>query len=187
MGESDEEPERRRPEPPPVEFVRSGEPAAPLPPRDQPPAAWVPRPEDYFRPTGPPPAPTGAPGQLHIAAALLLVLSALVAIGWTVTLSVRFLSPSDYANATSNLTATEWALGQVCGLIGIWGQSTALLAGLMAYRRLHWGFAMGCATVSIVAIGLSAAVFADAYFGGAAALGLVGVLMLVRARREFAS
>jgi hypothetical protein len=189
MGaESDEERERRRPEPPPVEFVKSGESAPPLPSREAPPAAWVPRPEDYLRP--PSPVPTrvaGPPGRLHLAAGSLLILSALVAIGWTVFLSVRFLTPSDYANATQDLTASEWALGQICGLIGIWGQSVALLAGVMAFSRLHWRFAMGSALVSSLAISSTAVIFLDPFFGGAAAIGLGGVLLLRFARREFAS
>jgi hypothetical protein len=185
MGsESDEERQRRRPEPPPVEFVRSGEPATPIPPRDQP-AAWVPRPEDYFRPTGPPPAPAGAPGWLHVAAALLLILAALVAIGWTVALSIQFPTPSEYENLTRDLTPAQWATGQVLVLISIWGQSIALLAGVMAYLRLHWRFAIGCSLLSVLAIGLLG--LADVIVGGATVLGLVGVAVLWLARREFAS
>src|SRR5213083_545184 len=47
-----EEEEKRRQSPPPVEFVRPSETQGPAPPRDQPPAAWVPRPEDYQVPPG---------------------------------------------------------------------------------------------------------------------------------------
>jgi len=120
-----------------------------------------------------------------VAAGILLILSGLVAIGWTVFLSVRFLSPADYANATQNLTAAEWALGQVCGLIGIWGQSVALLAGAMAFSRLHWKFAISSALVASLAISSTAVLFLDPYFGGAAVIGIAGVALLVPARREF--
>src|SRR5256886_13688130 len=50
-GDSSDEEEKRRQSPPPVEFVRPSEAQGPAPPRDQPPAAWVPRPEEF----GPPP------------------------------------------------------------------------------------------------------------------------------------
>src|SRR3989475_12271416 len=50
-GDSSDEEEKRRQNPPPVEFVRPSEAQGPAPPRDQPPAAWVPRTEEF----GPPP------------------------------------------------------------------------------------------------------------------------------------
>src|SRR5438093_13262229 len=50
-GDSSDEEGKRRQTPPPVEFVRPSEAQGPAPPRDQPPAAWVPRPEEF----GPPP------------------------------------------------------------------------------------------------------------------------------------
>jgi hypothetical protein len=190
MGDESDEEERdkRRPQPPPVEFVKSGEPPSPLPPRDSPPAAWVPRPEDYIRPAPTAPARMpGAPGRFHKAAGSLLIVSGLIAIGWTVYLSIRFLSPAEYANATKNLSASEWAIGQICGLIGIWGQSIALLAGAMALLRLHYRFAVGTAVVSSLAISSSAVLFLDPFFGGAAAMGLIGLVLLRLARPEFAS
>ena len=103
---------------PPVEFVKPGEAPAPLPPRDQPPAAWVTRPEDYLRQVAPPPQ-LRAPGQIHRVAGILLILSALVAVGWTIALSIRFLTPAQYENATAGLTPEAWAIGQICGLLGI--------------------------------------------------------------------
>lgn len=186
-GDIEEDEERRRPEPPPVEFVRPGEAAAPLPPRDQPPAAWVPRPEDYFRPAAPPAPTFGAAGQLHVIAGILLVASALVAMGWTIALSIEFLSPSEYENLTANVTSGEWAAAQVCGLVGIWGQAVALLAGAMAFLRLNWRFAVSCAIVSILTIGGTALLFGQLPFAAAGALGIGGVALLSRARREFHS
>jgi hypothetical protein len=160
---------------------------APLPPRDQPPAAWVPRPEDYLRPTGRPPVALGAPGQLHAIAGVLLATSGIVAMAWTVAVIVRFPSPSDVENITANATPIEWATAQICFLLGIWGQAIALLAGVMAYYRLHWRFTVACSMLSTLAIGSTAAAFLDTYFGGAALLGIIGIALLSRGRREFAS
>src|SRR5437870_902862 len=102
MAGPDDEEQKKRPSPPPVEFVKPGEAPAPLPPRDQPPAAWVTRPEDYLRQVAPAPQ-LRAPGQMHLVAGILLVLSALVAVGWTIALSIRFLTPAQYENATAGL------------------------------------------------------------------------------------
>src|SRR2546425_9560348 len=49
-GHSSDEDEKRRQTPPPVEFVRPSEAQGPAPPRDQPPVAWVPRPEEFGQP-----------------------------------------------------------------------------------------------------------------------------------------
>src|SRR5947207_6530245 len=97
MAGPDDEERKKRPSLPPVEFVKPGEAPAPLPPRDQPPAAWVTRPEDYLRQVAPAPQ-LRAPGQMHLVAGILLVLSALVAVGWTIALSIRFLRSEEHTS-----------------------------------------------------------------------------------------
>src|SRR5207245_9764816 len=79
-GDSSEQAEKRRQSPPPVEFVRPSETQGPAPPRDQPPAAWVPRPEDYQVPpgwAGPAARPVG-PSNLPKIAAVFLLLSGIL-------------------------------------------------------------------------------------------------------------
>lgn len=170
-----------------MEFVKPGDTPPPFPPREQRPAAWVPRPEDYLRPPVRGPIAPGAPGGLHRIAGILLALSGLVAMGWTIAASVEFLSPSDYANLTENVTPTLWAASQICALLGIWGQAVAILAGVMAFSRLHWRFAVTCAIVSTVAIGGTALAFGNLFYTVAAVLGVIGVLLLSRGRPEFVS
>src|SRR5256712_6005132 len=75
-----EDEKRRRDGPPPVEFVRPSETQGLAPPRDQPPAAWVPRPEDYQVPpswAGPTARPVG-PSNLPKIAAVFLLLSGIL-------------------------------------------------------------------------------------------------------------
>src|SRR2546427_11182747 len=73
--EPGEEEKKKRQSPPPVEFLRPGETQAPLPARDQPPAAWVPRPEEYQRPTSwmPPSSAAPATSNLPKVAGVLLI------------------------------------------------------------------------------------------------------------------
>src|SRR5437667_2559565 len=184
MAGPDDEEQHKRPPPPPADLLNPREAPAPLPPRDQPPAAWVTMPEDYLRQVAPPPQ-LRAPGQIHRVAGILLVLSALVAVGWTIALSIRFLTPAQYENATAGLTPEAWAIGQICGLLGIWGQAIALLAGVMSFRRMSWRFVFAASLISVLSIGATAVAFFDPFFGGAAGLGLVGVILLSLGRREF--
>jgi hypothetical protein len=100
-------------------------------------------------------------------------------------LSIRLLTPSDYANATAGVTPETWAIGQICGLIGIWGQSVAVLAGIMSFRRMSWRFVFACSLIAVLSIGATALAFFDPFFAGAAGLGLVAVILLSLGRREF--
>src|SRR2546427_12291485 len=61
-----EDEQKKRQSPPPVEFLRPGETQAPLPARDQTPAAWVPRPEEYQRPTSWMPPSSAAPATSNL-------------------------------------------------------------------------------------------------------------------------
>src|SRR5437879_13198729 len=97
-GDSSDEEEKRRQGPPPVEFVRPSEAQGPAPPRDQPPAAWVPRPEEFGQPpqqpfpqAWPQVAPrTGRP----IIRGVLLILSGLLGTVTTYPICVPPLAPT---------------------------------------------------------------------------------------------
>lgn len=178
---SGEEDERRRPKPPPVEFVKPDEAPAPLPPRDQPPAAWVPRPEDFRAPAPWTPQPGGAPGASNlpkIAGALLLV-SAVIGMAGSAYNAVTLPSPSDYANFTQNNTPAVVATLQICGLISIWAQAMALLGGVMALQRMNWKLTLVCAIFSLATLGII-------YFE-ASLVGVVALLFTIRARPYFLS
>ena len=179
-GSGDED-ERRRPSPPPVEFLKPHEAPAPLPPRDQPPAAWVPRPEDFRSPASWRPPPGGAPAASNlprIAGALLLA-SAVIGMAGSVYNAVTLPSVSDYANFTQNNTPAVVATAQICGLISIWAQAMALLGGIMAFQRMNWKLTLVCAIFSLATLGF---VYFEASLVGALAL-----LVTIRARPFFLS
>src|SRR5437870_11977254 len=123
---SDDE-KKRRDGPPPVEFLRPSETQGPAPPRDQPPAAWVPRPEDYQVPpswAGPTARPVG-PSNLPKIAAVFLLLSGILGIAGAIANAVSLPSVADYANFTNN--SPEYvAIIQICGLASSWSQAPAL-------------------------------------------------------------
>src|SRR5947209_10360978 len=108
---SSDEDQKRRQTPPPVEFVRPSEAQGQAPPRDQPPAAWVPRPEEFGQPpqqpfpqAWPQVAPrTGRP----IFGGVLLILSGLLGMVSTYLIFIRPLAPSD---DSAIQTMTEWDL-----------------------------------------------------------------------------
>src|SRR5437870_681061 len=135
---SDDE-KKRRDGPPPVEFLRPSETQGPAPPRDQPPAAWVPRPEDYQVPpswAGPTARPVG-PSNLPKIAAVFLLLSGILGMAGAIANAVSLPSVADYANFTNNSPAYV-AIIQICRLVSIWSQALATLGGVMAWQRVHW-------------------------------------------------
>lgn len=176
-GSTDED-LKKRPSPPPVEFLRPGEEQAPLPPRDQPPAAWVPRPEDYQAPQGwrPPTTPPSGASNLPKIAGVLLVLSAVLGMAGAIYSAVNLPSVSDYANFTNGSPAVL-AAGQVCGLISIWSQAMALLGGVMAFQRLNWKLTLVCAIFSLATLGY--------FFFEASLVGILALIFTVRARSSF--
>src|SRR2546427_711828 len=130
--ESGEEEPKKRPAPPPVEFLKPGETQGPLPPRDQLPAAWVPRPEEYQRPTSwipPTSSAPRAPSNLPKIAGVLLIVSAVVGMAGAIYQAVALPSVAEYTNFTQRNSPTTVALLQICGLISIWSQGLAFLRG----------------------------------------------------------
>lgn len=176
-GEPSEEEKKKRSSPPPVEFVKPGEAQGPLPPRDQP-AAWVPRPEDYQPPAGWTPAPTGPPqpSNLPRIAGVLLVLAAALGMAGAISSAVNLPSVAEYANFTNGSPAVIATI-QVCGLISIWSQAMALLGGVMAFQRMNWKLTLVCAIFSLLTLGI--------FLFEASLLGLLGLILVVRARPYF--
>src|SRR6266508_6367200 len=123
--ESTDDERRRRGSPPPVEFVRSDEEQAPLPPRDQP-AAWVPRPEDF----GPPPQqpfpqawPQAAPKPKRaILGGISLILSGLLGMASTFIILTQPLTPADIA-VIENMTAEDLALNALLIFLVVYAQA----------------------------------------------------------------
>ena len=190
MADSDStEPEKKRPEPPPIEFVKPGEAQSQQPSQERPPVAWVTRPEDFQRPQyQQPQAPTrtaGAPGNAARMAAILLILAATVSAGYFVLLSITPVSVSDYINGTSD--PTLYAISQVCSIFALWGQAIMVLAGIMAWQRLNWRITVGCAFISMMLLGGFALATLDAVALGSAFLGFIGFFLSVTARKEFVS
>jgi hypothetical protein len=181
-AEPDQEGPKKRPSPPPVEFLRPGEEQGPLPPRDQTPAAWVPRPEDYQRPSSwmPPPAGTPRPASnLPRIAGILLLVSAVVGMAGAVYNAVTLPTVADYANYTRNNSPTTVALLQICGVISIWSQGLAFLGGVMALQRQNWRLTLVCAIFSLATLGF--------FLFEASLIGMIGLLVTIRARPYFLS
>ena len=191
MADSDSDsPDRKRQEPPPIEFVKPGEEQPSEPQRERPPAAWVTRPEDYQQPRyaqapAPPRSTSLGTGRTARTAGALLILAAAVSIAYILWVSLTPLSPSEYANLSSD--PSLYALGQVCGLIVTWAQAIMVLAGIMAFLRMSWRMAMGCAFFSMLMLGGYAVAVLDPILIGASFLGLVGFILTVTSRKEFLS
>jgi hypothetical protein len=176
--EPGEEEQKKHPSPPPVEFLKPGESPGPLPPRDQPPAAWVPRPEDYQQPSAwrPPARPAAAASNLPKIAGILLILSA--GLGMAGALYNQFtITPAQYANMTNGTPAAVVTLLQICGLISLWSQAIAALGGVMALQRMNWKLTLVCALFSLGTLGI-------VYFEGTF-VGLLALLVTIRARPYF--
>lgn len=176
-----EEERKRKAEPPPLEFVKPGEEPAPLPPRDQPPAAWVPRPEDFERrpqtwaPT--PSQPAARRGGRAMVAGLCLILAGLIGMGETYLLLAQLPTPEDIANV-ANYTAADYATSAVLFLLLTFAQSAAVLGGIVAFQGKNWKFAVACGVLSLLSFG---------YLFVGSLLGLVGLLLILGARHEFTS
>lgn len=178
--ETDEEAQKRRQSPPPVEFLKPGETQAPLPTRDQPPAAWVPRPEEYQPPRSwtPPARPTaaGGPNLPKIAGALLIV-AAVLGMAGSVYNAVTLPSVSEYRNFTQNNSPAYVAALQICGLLSIWSQAMAFLGGIMAFQRMNWKLTLVCAIFSLATLGF--------FLFEASLIGFIALLVTIRARPFF--
>jgi hypothetical protein len=193
MADSDSRSDdKRRQEPPPIEFLKPGETQAP--PEPQQPAAWVTRPEDYQRPQyaqppAPPRATAAGPGNMARLAGGLLILAAVVSAGGLLYNSLSPMSPADYANFTSD--SGLYALNQVCSLIVIWAQATMIIGGIMALQRMNWRMTAGLAFFSMLMIAgfalLVIPAVLDVSLIASALLSLVGFVLTIRSRREFLS
>lgn len=180
MGEgSDGEGDKRRSTPPPVEFLKPGEPQAPLPPRDQSPAAWVPRPEDYQGPPSwtPPAAAAAGGSNLPKLAGILLLVSATIGMAGAMYSALSLPTVPEYANITLNTTPAVLAAGQICGLISIWSQAMALLGGIMALQRMNWKLTIVCAIFSLGTLGI--------FLFEASLIGFLALIVTLRARPFF--
>ncbi len=191
MADSDSTtPDKKRQQPPPIEFLKPGESQAPQQQPERPAAAWVTRPEDYQRPqyqqpaTPPQAQPTG-PGNRARAAGVLLILAAAISAGGFVLSIVVPPSVSDFINATNNTSL--YALSEVCSVLVVWGQAIMALAGIMAYQRINWRMAMSCAFFAMLMIGGFALAYLDPVSIGAAFIGVLGFVLTVTSRPEFRS
>jgi hypothetical protein len=180
MADTDSGADKKRQEPPPIEFLKPGEAQTP-PPQPQQPVAWVTRPEDYQRPAyaqGPAPPrqlPQGT-GRLARIAGVILLLAGAFGIAAVVFASLTPLPVPDYVNLSKD--ATTYAVNQVCGIIVIWAQALAVLGGIMALQRMNWKLTLVCAIFAMLTIGFTY----EASF-----LGMVGFILVVMSRKEFLS
>jgi hypothetical protein len=178
-GGSSQEDEKRRQNPPPVEFVRPSEAQGPAPPRDQPPAAWVPRPEEFGQPPQQPLPPawpqaarrTGRP----IIGGVLLILSGLLGMASTYLIFTQPLTPSDIATI-QNMTAGDLTANALLVFAVVYAQAFAILGGIMAIQRKNWKLAVVCGVASLLNFG---------FFLIGTFIGLAGLIAIVTARRDF--
>lgn len=181
MADSDSgDADRKRPQPPPLEFLKPGETQAP-PPEPQRPVAWVTRPEDYQRPTypqGPAPPRAMAPGRgrLTLVAGIVLLLAGALGIAAVVYASLTPIPVSDYVNLTGD--PTTYTVNQICAIIVIWAQAAAVLGGIMALQRMNWKLTLVCAIFAMLTVGFTF----EASF-----LGMLGFILVVMSRKEFVS
>lgn len=170
---------RKRPQPPPIEFLKPGESQTP-PPGQQAPVAWVTRPEDYQRPSYPvppaPPRPAAPRGYYGIAAGILLIAAGAIGIAAVVSASISPLSPAQYANISND--PASYATNQICTLIVVWSQAAAIIGGVMAVQRLNWRLTLVCAIFATLTVG---------FFLEASVIGMAGFVLVVMARKEFLS
>ena len=178
-GDSSDEEEKRRQSPPPVEFVRPSEAQGPAPPRDQPPAAWVPRPEEF----GPPPQqpfpgawPQVAPRTTRpIIGGALLIISGLLGMVSTYLIFTQPLTAADVA-AIQNMTANDLTANALLVFAVVYAQAFAILGGIMAIQRKNWKLAVLCGVVSLLNFG---------FFLIGTFLGLAGLIAIITSRRDF--
>src|SRR5947209_18621220 len=176
---SSDEDQKRRQTPPPVEFVRPSEAQGPAPPRDQPPAAWVPRPEEFGQPPQQPfpqARRQGAPRTgRRIIGGVLLILSGLLGMVSTYLIFIRPLAPSD-VSAIQNMTAGDLTANALLVFAVVYAQAFAILGGIMAIQRKNWKLAVVCGVASLLNFG---------FFLIGTFLGLAGLIAIITARRDF--
>jgi len=173
------EDEKRRQNPPPVEFVRPSEAQGPAPPRDQPPAAWVPRPEEFGQPPQQPfpqawPQVVPRSGR-SIIGGVLLIISGLLGMVSTYIIFTQPLSASEIA-AIQNMTAGDLAANALLVFAVVYAQAFAILGGIMAIQRKNWKLAVICGVASLLNFG---------FFLIGTFIGLAGLIAIITSRRDF--
>lgn len=177
--DSSEDQQKRRQEPPPVEFVRPSEAQGPAPPRDQPPVAWVPRPEEFGQPAQQPfpqAWPQVAPKSARpLIGGVLLLISGLLGLASTYIIFTQPLTPTDIA-ALQNMTAGALAANALLVFALVYAQAFAILGGIMAIQRKNWKLAVVCGVASLLNFG---------FFLIGTFVGLAGLIAIITARRDF--
>jgi len=177
--DSSEDEERRRQGPPPVEFVRPSEAQGPAPPRDQPPAAWVPRPEEFGQPPQQPLPqawPQVAPKTARpTIGGVLLIISGLLGMASTYVIFTQPLTSADIA-VIQNMTAGDLTANAILVFAVVYAQAFAILGGIMAIQKKNWKLAVICGVASLLNFG---------FFLIGTFLGLAGLIAIITARREF--
>ena len=178
-GDPSEEEAKRRQNPPPVEFVRPSEVQGPAPPRDQSPAAWVPRPEEFGQPPQQPSPqawPQAAPKTGRaIIGGVLLIISGVLGMASTYIIFTQPLTPSDIT-VIQNMTAGDLATNALVVFAVVYAQAFAILGGIMAIQRKNWKLAVVCGVASLLNFG---------FFLIGTFLGLAGLIAIITARRDF--
>ncbi len=196
MADSDStSPDKKRQEPPPIEFLKPGEEQPAPPAQPQQPAAWVTRPEDYMRPpyaqAPAPPRPTAAgEGRTSRIGGIVLALAGISSIAYLLGTSLTPMSVAQYQNLTTD--SSVYVFNQVCGTIVTWSQAIALLAGVMAFQRMNWRFTVSCAffvMLSLAGFFLLVALggVLDGFLALSGFLSLAGFVLVLIGRREFLS
>ena len=173
----DDEPKRR--ETPPLEFVRPTETQEAPPPRDQTPAAWVPRPEEFgqrAREPIPQAWPQAArPSPRALLGGVLLILSGLIGAASAYVVFTQPLTAAQIGEL-QNMTASDLAANALLVSLIFYAQAFAFLGGIMALQRKNWKLAVFCGAASLLNLGI--------FLLGSLA-GLAGLVLIIISRREF--
>ena len=178
-SDSPEDEPKRRETPPPLEFVRPTEAQQAPPPRDQTPAAWVPRPEEFGqRPREPFPQawPQAArPSTRALLGGVLLILSGLIGAASAYVVFTQPLSAAQIGEL-QNMTASDLVANALLVSLIFYAQAFAFLGGIMALQRKNWKLAVFCGAASLLNLGV--------FLLGSLA-GLAGLVLIITSRREF--
>ncbi len=180
-NDTPEEDRKKRDTPPPLEFVRPTETQGSPPPRDQTPAAWVPRPEEFGQPPQrpyPQAWPAAAPrSRRAVVGGILLIVSGLLGMAGTFIIFTQPLTPRDIA-LIQNMTARDLAANALFVFAVLYAQAFAILGGIMAIQRKNWKLAVVCGVASLLNFG---------FFLIGSLLGLAGLIAIITSRQDFLS
>jgi len=149
------------------------------PPRDQTPAAWVPRPEEFGqRPREPFPQawPQAArPSTRALLGGVLLILSGLIGAASAYVVFTQPLTAAQIGEL-QNMTASDLVANALLVSLIFYAQAFAFLGGIMALQRKNWKLAVFCGAASLLNLGV--------FLLGSLA-GLAGLVLIITSRREF--